>query len=65
MPIDANDLNSDADVYLEATTDEMLFPKPTRKGTLIVINSSSYCADGTLDSKSLFTNPQPGYKVTH
>ena len=64
MPVDANDLNNDADVYLETTTDEKLFPKPARKGTLIVINSSSYCADGTLDGKSLFTNLQPGYKVT-
>ena len=39
MPIDSSDLNGDADVYLEATSDEMLLPKPpTKKGTLIVIN---------------------------
>jgi hypothetical protein len=65
MPIDSNDLSSDADVYLEATSDEMLFPKPpAKKGTLVVINTSSYCADGSLDGQPLFTGLNPGYKVT-
>lgn len=65
MPIDSSDLNGDADVYLEAISDEMLFPKPpTKRGTLIVINNSSYCADGSLDGKSKFTNLQPGNKAT-
>ena len=40
MPIDSSDLSGDADVYLEATSDEMLLPKPpARKGTLVVINT--------------------------